>query len=49
MIFLSFKDMIAAYTQEWMGFIAAIVIALVLFLPKGVWDKVSTTADRLSE
>ncbi|MEE9421163.1 MAG: branched-chain amino acid ABC transporter permease [Desulfatiglandaceae bacterium] len=48
MIFLTFKDTIAAYTQEWMGFIAAIVIALVLFLPKGVWDKISTSAQRLS-
>ncbi len=49
MIFLSFKDTIAAYTQEWMGFIAAIVIALVLFLPKGVWDKVATSAQRISK
>ena len=47
MIFWSFKDTIAAYTQEWMGFIAIIIIALVLFLPKGVWDKIATTSLRV--
>jgi branched-chain amino acid transport system permease protein len=46
-IFLSFKDLISSYTQEWMGFIAAIVIGLVLFLPKGVWDKITTGAVRV--
>jgi branched-chain amino acid transport system permease protein len=40
-IFLFCKDLISSYTQEWMGFIAAIVIGLVLFLPKGVWDKIA--------
>ena len=48
-IFLSIKDLISSYTQEWMGFIAAIVIGLVLFLPKGVWDKITTSAVRISE
>jgi branched-chain amino acid transport system permease protein len=47
-IFLYFKDLISSYTQEWMGFIAAIVIGLVLFLPKGVWDKITTSAVRIS-
>jgi branched-chain amino acid transport system permease protein len=46
-IFLSFKDLISSYTQEWMGFIAAIVIGLVLFLPKGVWDKITTSVARI--
>jgi branched-chain amino acid transport system permease protein len=48
-IFLSFKDLISSYTQEWMGFIAAIVIGLVLFLPMGVWDKITRSAARISE
>jgi branched-chain amino acid transport system permease protein len=48
-IFLSFKDLISSYTQEWMGFIAAIVIGLVLFLPMGVWDKITRSVARISE
>ena len=43
-IFLLCKDLISTYTQEWMGFIAAIVICSVLFLPNGIWDKIARSA-----
>ena len=46
-IFWGIKDYIAAEFQEWMGFIAVIVILLVLFLPMGVWDKIVKSAERI--
>lgn len=46
LILWGFKDYIAALFQEWMGFIAIIVILLVLFLPMGVWDKIVKIFDR---
>ena len=46
-IFWGIKDYIAAEFQEWMGFIAVIVILLVLFLPMGVWDKIVKIAERI--
>ena len=48
-IFLFFKDAISNLTQEWMGFIAAIVIGLVLFLPQGVWHKATESLGRISK
>ena len=46
-IFWSIKDYISAEFQEWMGFIAVILIATVLFLPMGIWDKIVRMAERI--
>lgn len=43
------KDYIATITQEWMGFIAVIVILLALYMPFGIWDKVAKLGMRLGK
>lgn len=45
-IYLFFKDFIVAYTDEWMLFVAIIVIVIVLFLPEGVGAPVGKLISR---
>ena len=48
-IFLIFKDMISNYTQEWLGFIAVMIIVVVLFSPSGIWGRLEKSFLRIQK